>query len=324
MSLSFGSAYDARVIERALAQVAVVVDQLPRRARIVGHIQAAGRFVLDDRVDAIAVRSRHRHADLAPEAGRQPGVLGDLGPGVAGVGGLEQAAARPAARHAPRRAMRFPQRREDHVGVLRIDRQIDAAGLLVAEQRAPPRLAAVGRLEDAALRVLVIDLAEHRRVHDVAVGGMDAQPRDRLRVAQIAEVIPLHAAVGRLVDAVALDDVAAKLRFAAADVDDVGIRVAHRQRADRRGGDLAVGHRRPVGAAIGGLPRAAAGGAEPVFERPRVAAGGRDRSPAARRADAAPAHAAVKTGINSAAARRGAARMRGPSRSGHDGQPKHR
>ena len=99
--------------------------------------------------------------------------------------------------------------------------------------------------------------------------GMHAQARDRLRVAEIGEVIPLHAAVGRLVDAVALDDVAAQLRFAAADVDDVGVRLADRQRADRRGADLAVGHRRPVGAAVGGLPRAAAGGAEPVFERPR-------------------------------------------------------
>ena len=285
---------DARVVERALAHVAVVVRHLPRRAGIVADVEAAGRFVLDERVDAIAVGARDRDADLAPQARRKAGILGDLRPGVAAVGGLEEAAARAAARHAPRRAAGFPQRREDHVGVLRIDRQVHAAGLFVAEQRAAPGLAAVGRLEDAALRMLVVDLAEHRRVDDVAVGRVHAEARDRLRIAEIRQVIPLLAAVGGLVDAVALDDVAAQLRFTAADVDDVGIRLAHGQRANRRAGDLAVGHRRPVRAAVGRLPGSAAGRAKPVFERPRVAAADGQRPSAARRPNAPPAHAGVE------------------------------
>ena len=46
------------------------------------------------------------------------------------------------------------------------------------------------------------------------------------------------------------------------------------------------------------LPGAAAGGAEPAFVRPRVAAFGGNRSPAARRPNVPPPHAAVQAWID--------------------------
>ena len=101
---------------------------------------------------------------------------------------------------------------------------------------------------------------------------------------------PGLAGVGRLVDAVALDDVAAECP-------------TPRRRCRRRRGstgrsptaptdehrDLAVGHRPPGRAAVGRLPQAAAGRAEVVLVRPRIAAGHRNRPAAARRPEAAPA-----------------------------------
>ena len=67
---------------------------------------------------------------------------------------------------------------------------------------------------------------------DVAVGRVHANATDRLRLTQPA-VLPRRGAIGRLVDAITLHDVAAQLHFTHADVNDIGIRLAHADRADR-------------------------------------------------------------------------------------------
>ena len=98
-------------------------------------------------------RARRRRFESAPDtatpilpttpAGR-PWIARDLRPRLAAVGRLEQAAARAAARHLVLDAIRLPQRRVHHVGIAPIDRDVDGAGLVVAEQHLAPRLAAVG------------------------------------------------------------------------------------------------------------------------------------------------------------------------------------
>ena len=77
---------DARVVEGALSQLALVVRPAStwRRRRRSGTLH---RRVLDDRVDALGVRRRHRHADLADDARRHPGVARELRPRVAAVRG---------------------------------------------------------------------------------------------------------------------------------------------------------------------------------------------------------------------------------------------
>lgn len=94
--LLLGIGVDARIVERALPQAPVFIDAIPCRARVVGAEQAAV-LGFDHRVDAIRV-GRHRHADLADNAIRQPRLARDLRPGIAAVRRFIEAAQRSAAR----------------------------------------------------------------------------------------------------------------------------------------------------------------------------------------------------------------------------------
>ena len=154
-------------------------------------------------------------------------------------------------------------------------------------QRPLPRLAAVGALVDAALLAVEAQPAERRDVDDVGVGRMDADLRNHAGIGE-RHVRPRLAGVDRLVDAVALHDVAADARLAHADVDDVGVGLGDGDRADRGAVNLAVGHRRPRLALVGGLPQPAAGRAEVALVRPALHARDGNRPAAAIRADAAP------------------------------------
>ena len=194
----------------------------------------------------------------------RPGIARDLGPVVAAVGGLEEAAAGSAAREAPRRAVGVPDGGVQHLRVIGVERKIHGAGATVAEQYFLPGLAAIPGAEDAALGVGAVGVAERRNVDQVGIGGVHANARDRLRIGE-AHVLPGLAGVDGFVHAVALHDVAAQFGFAHADVDHVGIGFGDRHGADRRALQLTVGDRAPGQAAIGGLPQTAAGGAEVVF-----------------------------------------------------------
>ena len=70
VSLGLRVGVDARVVEGALAQAAILADQLPGGARVVGNEHAAV-VVFHDGVDAIAVGAGNRNADLADDALRQ-------------------------------------------------------------------------------------------------------------------------------------------------------------------------------------------------------------------------------------------------------------
>ena len=211
----------------------------------------------------------------------------ELRPRVAAVGRLEEAAARAAARHRVGQPVGLPQRGVEHLRVVAVHHEIDRAGLRVAVQHLLPGLPAVARPEHAALLVRTGHVAERRRVHEVRVRRADDDLRDDLRVGQ-PHVRPGLPGVGRLVDAVALHDVAAQADLAHADVDRVGARLGHGHRADRRARELAVGDRAPVGPAVGRLPQAAADRAEVVLVGPPDHAGRGDRAAAALGADAAP------------------------------------
>ena len=183
-------------------------------------------------------------------------AVGQRLPGRAAVGGLEDAAAgaRP---HGvlPRSLPLFPHRRVDDVGVRRIDVDVVAAGVLVLREHLLERPAAVGRAEDAALLVRTVGMAERRDEQPIRVARIDGDVGNLLRVAQ-PEMRPRLAGVGRLVDAVAGREVRPMEPFAAADVDDVGVRWRDRDGADRPG-RLVVEDRLPGAAGVGRLPDAA-------------------------------------------------------------------
>ena len=63
---------------------------------------------------------------------------------------------------------------------------------------------------------------------------MDAQAPDIARVCK-PQMRPGLTPVGRLVDAIAVRDIAADGRLAHADIDDIGIGIGHRHSTHRRG-----------------------------------------------------------------------------------------
>ena len=250
--------------------------------------EEAAVVVLEEGVDAVGVRGRHRQADLADDAPRRhAGVAGDLGPGGAAVDRFEHAAARPAGRHGVLLAEGLPERRVDHVRVVAVERDVDRPGALVPEEDALPSVAPVGRLEDAALLAGDAVLPERRDVDNVGIGRVDADRGDAVRLGE-ADVLPGRARVAAAVDAVAREDVAADARLAHPDEDEVGVGFGHRDRADRGGVDLEIGDGEPVFAAVGRLPEAAAGGAEIGFEGAAFYAAGGDGAAAAVGAEVAP------------------------------------
>ena len=154
-------------------------------------------------------------------------------------------------------------------------------------QRLLPALAAVGGAEHAALRGWGRSSGRARR----PAGCPDGAGRPRSRRCAGCRVSPtcfqcLAAVVGA-VHAVARADVIARGDLAAADIDHVRIGWRHRERADRRG-TLAVEQRLPGASGVGGLPHAAAGGADVERVRLRGYARAHRRPAAAERADQSP------------------------------------
>src|SRR6266702_2017786 len=183
-------------------------------------------------------------------------------------------------------AHHLPERRVDHVRGGRLEHQVSDSGRIAAKQHLVPRLAAVGRLVDAALGIGAVGVALRADVHDLGILEMHPHARDLLRLGE-ADERPGLAAVGGLPHAVAVRDVAADRVLAGADVDDVGVRLAHADRADGAA-EVLVGHRQPSVAPVGALEHATAHRAEPVLVGPGRGARHRHAAAAAEDPDLAP------------------------------------
>src|SRR5215469_4084284 len=133
-------------------------------------------------------------------------------------------------------------------------------------------------------------MTERCDIDNVRICRMDADSRDRLSIFQ-AGVLPSLARIGGLVNSVALYGATAQLGFTHSDINDVWARFGNRNCSHRRAMDLAIGHRRPGGAAIGGLPQAPASRAEVILERPCYASRYRLRSATAVRPNITPTQA---------------------------------
>ena len=147
-----------------------------------------------------------------------------------------------------------PRRREHDVGVGLVDRDVDrAGGGALRDDHAGPRGPAVLGHEQAARRHRVVQRAHDGDEDAVVVARVDDDPADRVAVLE-AHVGPRRAAVGRLVDALAVvRRAAAVVDLAGAGPDDaLGV---DRDRADRLRQVVVprAGERR---AAVGRLPDA--------------------------------------------------------------------
>src|SRR5262249_24233291 len=154
---------------------------------------------------------RNRDARLADHhAARQP--LRDLVPRAPAVGGSEDAAleALAAGVDRPRLALDGPHRSEQVARVLRVHREVDGAGPVADLQHLLPRPAAVLRPVDATLRVRPEDVAEDGEEGDVRIAGVNRDAADEAGLLE-ADLRPRLAGVDRLVGAVAVGDVAARV-----------------------------------------------------------------------------------------------------------------
>src|SRR5205085_6095727 len=99
--------------------------------------------------------------------------------------------------------------------------EVDGAGPRAAKEDFLPGTSAIAGAIEPALLVRSPRVPQRRDVDQVGVVRVDADLGDVPRVGQ-AHVSPRLAAVGRLVDAVAVRDVAADARLTCAGIDDVG------------------------------------------------------------------------------------------------------
>src|SRR5262249_61360557 len=124
----------------------------------------------------------------------------DLLPLFAGVDRLPPRAAGPPAVKPPGSSAALIRGGQQDIAVGRIHRDVDEACVVVDELRLRPRLPAVDRLEQAALRICLEDVAGRSHVHDVRVLRVDHDAADVAAVAQAHER-PRLTGVGALEDA---------------------------------------------------------------------------------------------------------------------------
>ena len=172
---------DADVVARSADQRPVPRHDAPCAAAIIGTPERSLLLRLDERVDALRIGGRDRDVDLADGRFRQA-VL-ELLPRRAGVSGHVDRAAGAAALLRPRVQLDLPHAGEQHIRIVRIHRQAGTAGVRIGEERSLPGLAAVGRLEHAALRLRPRRAAERADIDDVRIRGCDDDAADAARSA---------------------------------------------------------------------------------------------------------------------------------------------
>src|SRR5439155_22396433 len=123
----------------------------------------------------------------------------------------------------PRVDLDLPHAGKEDPRIARVDRDVGAARVLVDEQRALPRPAAVGRPVHAALELRPVRVAEGAGEHDVGIARIDHDASDASRRLE-AGARPGLARIRGFVDAVADRDVAADERLARAGPYDIWIR----------------------------------------------------------------------------------------------------
>src|SRR3954447_4905974 len=110
---------------------------------------------------------------------------------------------------------------------MRIEREIDSSGVIIAIQNLLPGLSAVTRTENTALFVRAVRMPKRNHVNDIGVLWIDADSGNCLRILE-PQLMPGLTCISGLVHTVALHDVAPQFCFAHPDVH--GVRVRFRDR----------------------------------------------------------------------------------------------
>ena len=173
--------------------------------------------------------------------------------------------------------------------IIRVEHQIDRAGLVISKKDFLPLLAAVIRTEYAAHFVRPISVPQRSHVHDVGILRMHHNLRDVLRIVE-ADVRPRLPAVHGLVHPVPIRNISANARFPGAHVNHIRVRRRYRNRANGHDSGF-VRHGRPRQPTVLRLPHTASHGAEVI--RLRIASHSRNskRAPATKWPNLPPLHA---------------------------------
>src|SRR5579883_156935 len=150
--LIFWIGEDVGVVPGSLPNFVRGIDANPGVAAVVGPERSPfGRF--DQRVDALRIGGRDRHADASERSFGHAGPGRKIRPGFAAVGRFPESASGSAAFKRIGRAINFPESRIYYVRIVRIHREIDRPGFGTPAQDLLPGRSAVGGFEDAALLV---------------------------------------------------------------------------------------------------------------------------------------------------------------------------
>src|SRR6266566_1124559 len=143
---------------------------------IVGTIETTF-FRLDDCIDAVGIGSGNRDANLAQDSARKSVSLQAL-PCDAVVFRPIKAAARAAAGEKPWLASRLPKGCEDDVRIMRIENNVDPAGVFIFRQHFGPRLAAIARAKNSTLLIWTKRMTERRHQNYICISWIDNQRAD--------------------------------------------------------------------------------------------------------------------------------------------------
>src|SRR6266480_5067273 len=110
-----------------------------------------------------------------------------------------ETASRTAAGKEPWLPARLPKRGEDNVGIVRVEDNMDAAGIFVFRQDFRPGLATVTRAKNPALLVLTEGLAQRRHEHNVGILGMNNERADLAAIFQ-SNILPSPSGIDRFIN----------------------------------------------------------------------------------------------------------------------------
>src|SRR2546429_8239188 len=167
----FGVRPNVGEIPGTLTKTMIVVNQGPGGAAVIATVETAF-FRFDKRVNHVRIGAGNGHANAAERA-LGYAVAFDALPGCAIVVRTVETVFVTATVEHPRRAVAFPHCGEKHVGILRIENNVDAAGAIVEVENFLPGLAAITSAEDAPFRVRAVGMAESGDQGDVGIRGMD-------------------------------------------------------------------------------------------------------------------------------------------------------
>src|SRR5215510_8937905 len=124
----------------------VAADPPPAFSRVIGTIDAAFlRVGVNSRVKDVRIAPRNVEPDASEALLKRRQSRGQISPGIAAVGRLEEAAFGPLPRAVlPRPLSSRPQVGVNDLRIRRVERDLDRAGVFVLIQHALPRRAAVG------------------------------------------------------------------------------------------------------------------------------------------------------------------------------------